>query len=301
VTGGGEEIFAISLALLSALMFAFTFVLVRIGVKSASSETALWLTLLINAVFLWGWSLLSYGWQFDQWWEWRYFVLAGLFAPLLGRLFQFMGMARLGSNITTPLTLTHPMVSVALATAFLGERLSYLGLIGAVMVIAGSVLVGSQGGQGNSGSLSSVPRRYLLLPLIASLSYGVSMVFRKIGIDIGSDAVTASAVTTSASWFFASLYIGATNGFARIRCTQKELGYFGLAGLFSSLGPVLLYVAMQHADLVVVAPLAATTPLFVLMMSYVFIRADEIFTTKVVVGTVATVAGVMLVTVYGLA
>lgn len=296
-----DEVTAIGLALLSALMFASTFIFVRIGVKTASSETALWLTLLINVVFLWGWSLLSYGWQFDQWWEWRYFVLAGLFAPLLGRLFQFMGMAKLGSNITTPLTLSHPVVTVGLALAFLGERLTYLGLVGAVLVVAGSLLVGSQGGLSSARSVPSVPRQYLVFPLIASLSYGVSMVFRKIGIDIDSDAVTASAVTTSASWLFASLYIGATNGFTRIRCTSKELGFFVLAGIFSSLGPVFLYIAMQHADLVVVAPLAATTPLFVLLMSYAFIRADEIFTTRVVMGTVATVTGVMLTSVYGLA
>jgi DME family drug/metabolite transporter len=53
--------------------------------------------------------------------------------------------------------------------------------------------------------------------------------------------------------------------------------------------------------LVVLAPVAATTPLFVLMVSYVFIRADEVFTPRVVLGTVATVAGVILVTAYGLA
>ena len=64
---------------------------------------------------------------------------------------------------------------------------------------------------------------------------------------------------------------------------------------------MLLFFAMQYADLVVVAPLASTTPLFVLLMSYIFIRADEIFTTKVVMGTIATVLGVMMVSVYGIA
>jgi uncharacterized membrane protein len=88
----------IGMALLSALMFALTFVFVRVGVKSASTTTALWLTLFVNVVFLWGWSLLVYGWQFEQWWEWRYFFLSGVFAPLLGRLFQFQGMAKLGAN-----------------------------------------------------------------------------------------------------------------------------------------------------------------------------------------------------------
>ncbi len=296
-----SELIAVTLSLTSALMFAFTFTLVRVGVKTASSETALWLTLSINVVFLWGWSLVGYGWQFGDWWQWRYFFIAGIFAPLLGRLFQFLGMAKLGSNITTPLTLTHPVVTLVLAMAFLGETLTTLGLFGALLVIIGSVVVGSQGGKNETASLRAVPKTYLLLPMVASFSYGISMVFRKVGIDIGTDAVTAAAVTTTTSWFFASLYTGVTGRFKQIRCTRKELRFFILAGIFSSLGPVLLYFSLQYADLVVVAPLASTTPLFVLLMSYIFLRADEIFTTRVVMGTIATVLGVMMVTVYGIA
>lgn len=296
-----NEFIAIALALASALMFAFTFTLVRVGVKAASSETALWLTLSVNVVFLWGWSLLAYGWQFDDWWQWRYFILAGIFAPLLGRLFQFLGMAKLGSNITTPLTLTHPVVSLILAMAFLGETLSMLGLFGAFLVISGSLLVGSQGGEQETASLSQVSKTYLILPMIASFSYGISMVFRKIGIDIGTDAVTAAAVTTTSSWFFASLYSLFSGGLKRIRCSRREFGFFVVAGIFSSFGPVLIFFALQYSDLVVVAPLASTTPLFVLIMSYIFIRADEIFTPKVLLGTLATVLGVMLVSIYGIA
>ncbi len=291
----------IGMALLSALMFALTFVFVRVGVKSASTTTALWLTLFVNVVFLWGWSLLVYGWQFEQWWEWRYFFLSGVFAPLLGRLFQFQGMAKLGANITTPLTLTHPVISVVLAILFLGEEVTWLGLLGALMVVLGSVVVGMQGGQNASRSLQSVSRVYLLLPLLASLSYGISIVFRKIGIDIGSDAVTAAAVTCTSSWLFSTLYVLATGSVGEIRCSRREFGFFVLAGIFSSLGPVLLYAALQFEGLVVIAPLAATTPLFVLLVSYLFIRADEIFTPQVFAGTFATVAGVILVTAYGLA
>jgi len=296
-----SELIAVTLSLTSALMFAFTFTLVRVGVKTASSETALWLTLSINVVFLWGWSLVGYGWQFGDWRQWQYFFIAGIFAPLLGRLFQFLGMAKLGSNITTPLTLTHPVVTLVLAIAFLGETLTTLGLFGAFLVIIGSVVVGSQRGKNETASLRAVPKTYLLLPMVASFSYGISMVFRKVGIDIGTDAVTAAAVTTTSSWFFASLYTGVRGSFKQIRCTRKEFRFFILAGIFSSLGPVLLYFSLQYADLVVVAPLASTTPLFVLLMSYIFLRADEIFTTRVVMGTIATVLGVMMVTVYGIA
>lgn len=291
----------IGLALLSALMFSLTFLLVRIGVKDASSATALWITLTVNVVLLWTWSLLINGEQFQDWWRWRYFFLSGMFAPLLGRLFQFQGMARLGANITTPLTLTHPVISVILAMLFLGERLTPLGLIGALLVVLGSVMVGAQGGQNDTRSLTTVPRRYLLLPALASLCYGISIVLRKMGIDIGTDAITAAAVTCSSSWLFATLYFLGAGSFPRMRCSSREFGYFLLAGLFSALGPVLLYAALQRESLVVIAPLAATTPLFVLLMSYLFIRADEIFTRPVLAGTFATVAGVVLVTTYGLA
>ncbi len=290
----------IGLAMLSAFMFALTFLLVRVGVKSASTTTALWVTLFVNVVFLWSWSLLVHGWQFERWWEWRYFFLSGVFAPLLGRLFQFQGMARLGANITTPLTLTHPVISVALAILFLGESVSWIGILGALMVVLGSVVVGMQSGQNATNSLKRVSRVYLLLPLMASLCYGISIVFRKVGIDIGSDAVTAAAVTCTSSWLFSTLYVLASGSVGEIRCSWREFGFFVLAGIFSSLGPVLLYAALQFERLVVIAPLAATTPLFVLLMSYLFIRADEIFTPRVITGTFATVAGVILVTAYGL-
>ncbi|MCH2557696.1 MAG: DMT family transporter [Alcanivorax sp.] len=299
--GDLHQALPIGWALLSSLMFALTFLMVRIGVKTASSTTALWVTLSINAVFLWGWSLMRDGAHFQDWWQWRYFFLSGLFAPLLGRLFQFLGMERLGANITTPLTLTHPLVSVALALIFLDEHLTALGLLGVLLVVAGSLLVGSQSGQAGARHLARLPRSYLLFPLVASLSYGVSITLRKIGIDLGTDAITAAAVTCTSSWFFASLYLLLTKGFKRIRCDRREFVYFLLAGVFSALGPVLLYAALQREPLVVIAPLASTTPLFVLLMSYLFIRTDEIFTRPVIAGTGATVLGVMLVTTHGLA
>ncbi|SDL40193.1 Uncharacterized membrane protein [Modicisalibacter muralis] len=295
------DITAIALALLSALMFAITFLLVRVGVGAASSFTALWITLSVNVVLLWSWSLWTTGWQFGDWWQWRHFVLAGMFAPLLGRLFQFQGMARLGANITTPLTLTHPVVTIVLALLFLDATATLPGLLGAGLVLLGSLVVGAQSGRDAAVGLGQASRLHLLFPLAASLSYGVSVVFRKLGIDAGTDAVTASAVTTTASWLFASLYLLASGANGDIRCSRREFGFFALAGLFSSLGPVFLYLALRHGNLIVVAPLAATTPLFVLLISCAFLRGSEIINRWVVLGTLATVLGVNIVTFFGLA
>lgn len=287
----------VALALASSLMYALMVVFVRLGARTASSATSLWVTLTVNVVMLWGWSLIVYGPQFDRWWEWRYFALSGLFAPMLGRLLQFKSMTRLGANVTTAITLTHPVVTVLLAVLFLGEHLNGMGMLGILLVVAGSVSVGS--GSGRAESKNLIRTTWLLLPVLASLCYGVAMVFRKHGLGSGTDAVTAAAVTVSSAWLFSGLYTIFSGNYRGLRCDRSELGFLVLAGISSGIGPMLAYSAMRYGDLVLVAPLAATSPLFTLILTSAFLRTEEIFSFKVVGGTFATVSGVIMVASFG--
>jgi|TARA_B110000503_G_scaffold133615_1_gene211421 DME family drug/metabolite transporter len=285
-------------SLLSAVMFAGTFILVKLGRRTVTTVSTLWITLSFNVVILWVWSLAIQPVEFSQFWEWRYFALAGLFAPLLGRLFQFIGMARLGANITTPITLTHPLVTVLIAVLILGEPVTLIKLLGGVLVLAGSVAVGSQGGTALTAVLDDRHRRYLWFPVSASMAYGISVVFRKVGIDLGTDAVTASAVTTTASWAVVTLFVTLRFKWQSIRCSSFELTYLAAAGVLSSLGPVFFYLALQNGELIVVAPLAATTPLFVLLATWILSREGELFSRVVLTGTLVTVIGVSLMTAF---
>ncbi|MCH8532636.1 MAG: DMT family transporter [Saccharospirillum sp.] len=293
-----STLLAVIWSLLSAMMFAGTFILVKMGRKTVTTLATLWLTLTVNVVLLWSWSLALHEPDFTGWWEWRYFFLAGLFAPLLGRLFQFIGMAKLGANITTPLTLTHPLITILIAILVLNEPVTAANLIGGFLVLLGSLAVGSQGASASAltAALGENSRTYLLFPLGASMAYGISVVFRKVGIDMGTDAVTASAVTTFASWSVVSLYILVRAEWASIRCDGFELRYLIGAGVLSSLGPVFFYLALQQGTLIVVAPLAATTPLFVLLATWVMFRKEELFSRMVLIGTCVTVVGVSIMT-----
>jgi uncharacterized membrane protein len=295
-----NSMLAIVWSLLSAMMFAGTFILVKLGRRSVSTLATLWITLSFNFVILWVWSLSVQAVEFSRWWEWRYFALAGLFAPLLGRLFQFIGMARLGANITTPITLTHPLVTVLIAVLILSEPVTTTKLVGGILVLIGSLAVGSQGASATALTtvLADQQRRYLWFPVGASLAYGISVVFRKVGIDLGTDAVTASAVTTTASWLVVTLFVTLRWQWQSIRCTGFELGYLAAAGVLSSLGPVFFYLALQNGELIVVAPLAATTPLFVLLATWVLSREGELFSRTVLTGTLVTVIGVGLMTAF---
>ncbi|MHA7880151.1 MAG: DMT family transporter [Saccharospirillum sp.] len=289
---------AVVWSLLSAMMFAGTFILVKMARKTVSTLATLWITLTVNVVVLWSWSLAVQQPDVSRWWDWRFFVLAGLFAPLLGRLFQFVGMASLGANITTPITLTHPLVSVLIAILVLNEPVTVTNLFGGMLVLVGSLAVGSQGASAAAltAAMGDNRRWHLLFPVGASMAYGVSVIFRKIGIDRGTDAVTASAVTTSASWVVVSVYVLLRAQWDDIRCTVYELKYLLGAGVLSSLGPVFFYLALQQGTLIVVAPLASTTPLFVLMATWILFRNEELFSRTVLMGTLVTVTGVSIMT-----
>jgi uncharacterized membrane protein len=80
----------------------------------------------------------------------------------------------------------------------------------------------------------------------------------------------------------------------KISCNRRELSYFLTAGILSSAGPVFLYIALAAGALVVVAPLAATTPLFVLAGTWMYSRQNEIFNRHILVGVSSVVLGVTL-------
>ena len=69
------------------------------------------------------------------------FVVAGVIAPGLARLALFTGIDRVGVARTYAIGATAPLVSVVLAILFLGERPSWLLLIGAGAIVVGGTLL----------------------------------------------------------------------------------------------------------------------------------------------------------------
>lgn len=289
-----ETAVPVGLALVAAMFFALSSTLVRARIRRASPIVALALSLSVNVVLLWTISLIWYDVTVD-FWAWRYFIIAGILAPVLGRFFNYSGIDKLGVNLSTPITYANPLVSVSLAIAFLGERLTGLGLLGALLVIAGGSVLGTVRGDGSV----SFKRKYLVLPVLAALFYGSSQVFRKVGIDLVNEPVLAAAVTTTTSWLLLVAYLVARRHNHRLVVGRSEAVYFALAGLCTSIAIPTLYLALQLGTVVVVTPVQNTSPLFVLALSYLFFRGEELFAPRVIGGTVSVVLGVILLSTFG--
>ncbi|ELZ80988.1 hypothetical protein C453_18665 [Haloferax elongans ATCC BAA-1513] len=288
-----EAVLPVLFALVTAFAFAVSTVLVRVGVRESSPLAALVVTMAVNVAVLWGLSLVWYDVSVDLW-SWRWFILAGIFAPALGRLANYIGIQRVGANLVSPITNMNPLVSVGLAIVLLGERLPIPGYVGVVLAVAGGVVLASVRGDG----INRVRRTDLLFPLFGALTYGTVQIFRKIGTDLVAEPTIGAAVNLTTSFVLVAGGIVATGRLETLVVPRRDALTFVAAGVVSSLGLASLYAALSLGKVTVVTPIFNASPLFVLLLTGLFVRDGELFSKRVLVGTVTIVAGVAVLTMW---
>ena len=145
------------------------------------------------------------------------------------------------------------------------------------------------------------PRRTLVtgvaFALGAAMAYGSSQVItRQI---IGDLAPPLTGTLISLFW--------GTLGFALL--SARNLGsrgdhfrrgtlFFAAGGIFSAAGVLLMFNALELGQVVVIAPVLATNPLFTLVFASVFLRGVERITPRVILGALLVVSGVMVLSVF---
>jgi len=112
----------------------------------------------------------------------------------------------------------------------------------------------------------------------------------------GMTAVFGFAVNVTAALIAYTVFLVATRQTALMRCRGRSLVYFMLAGVAENVGVFLLLEGLSLGTVSVVAPLASVSPIFVLAMSFVFLRGLDILNRRIVLGTLLIVSGVYLIT-----
>ena len=73
-----------------------------------------------------------------------WFVLVGILGPCIGRVFNFIGVARLGAARATPLVNSAPLFTTLLAVVFLHEQITLRIFLGMLSVVAGVAFLTGQ-------------------------------------------------------------------------------------------------------------------------------------------------------------
>ncbi|HEY3101501.1 MAG TPA: EamA family transporter [Methylomirabilota bacterium] len=278
-----------ALALASALCSAASTVLISRGLVRYGPYTGAWVNLVVGTTCVWIALLFAGGLGRPTATAVAFFALAGLIGTVGGRLLRFISIETVGASISAALINLSPLVASALAIAVLGERVTVPILVGTLVIVGGTTLLSA------GGRATGVRAAALVLPLMSAVCFGVVAVLRKIGLS-GMAPIPGFAVNVTAALVAYTAFLIASRQSALMRCGGRSLAYFVMAGVAENAGVFLLLLALSIGTVSVVAPLASVSPIFVLVLSFFFLRGIEMLNVRIIAGTMLIVAGVYLIT-----
>ena len=134
-----------------------------------------------------------------------------------------------------------------------------------------------------------------LFALGAAAAYGVSQIMAK---KIVGEA--SPLVGSAFGLLFGLLILSVVTAPDMVRgglARKRVYAWAALAGLASSTGVVLMFLALDRAPVVVVSPILAVNPLMAIALSQLLIRRLERLTWRLVVGAGIVVAGVAIISI----
>ncbi|HEY7651049.1 MAG TPA: EamA family transporter [Methylomirabilota bacterium] len=275
------------LALASALCSAVATILIQRGLRTSNFFAGFWINVVVGTIGLWSAVALfvpaaEYGWRAVP-----YFVLSGVVGTAAGRLFRVLAIEKVGASVTASISNLTPLIATGLAIVLLGEQVTLPILMGTLVIVAGTVLLSM------SGRYVGFHPRHLVHPILSASCFGVVQVIRKIGL-VHAGPLFGAAINMTTALGVSTTFVAATGNLDALRCNRRSLLYFVAGGIAENSGVLLLLVALGFGDVSVVIPLSGTTPLFVLLLAYVFPSGLERLNWRLIAGAVLVVIGVFL-------
>ena len=289
---------AIAFAFLSACGFASGNVLIRVGTQRVPPPTAALLTVLSSMILVVGLglvlnldeyrslSLTAMGW----------ILVMGIMGYPVARVLLITAISMVGAARAVTMSGIQPVIAFTLGVLLLGERPDLLVILGTPVIVVGLFLVVMPRRGSNSGDpVMNVKRIGYLLALAGAATFASrDVISRHVVSDLADPLVTAGlALAVGGVILTVILHRQAVRSIQSL--PRNYLLICSLAGLFQGLAVASLFQALSRAPVTVVSPIYACTPLITLVLAGIFLRRIEVIDLMLAVGTLLSVAGVILV------
>lgn len=279
-----------TIALLASISFALFAVYGWFGLRSSTPLTATIVSLAARTITLGAAVALSGGVPEYEPAAMTVFVSLGVLQSAIS-LLTFIGLQKIGTARSQPLRNSYPIWSAMIAVVIMREQASLAVLAGTLLVVAGVVLI--------SWKPEAVTPTYrawhVLYSLGAGFLAGLAFPLRRYGLMITNEPIFFSFVIAVVSLLGAIPYTWRTQSGQGLVWHRKAVWYFFVSGFCEAMGALLTLIALTGARVVIVSPIVATTPLFSLIISLIFLRGKEQVTGLTIVGTIAVVAGTIAI------
>jgi len=278
------------IALAAALSYAISTIASKRGLQHSTPITVTLVSLAVHATALWTAVFLTGGIPAAAPLAVILFIIAGTLQPII-RLFTYSGIHHIGAARGTTLRGTHPLFSTTIAILVLGERASLAVIAGTILIVLGITLISWQ----SESRSESFRWWHLAFPLGAALLAGIVHPIRRYALGISSQPLFFAALVGLVSLFWLGGYLGLSRRGERPVWNRQSLGPFLFAGVFETLGILLVITALSYGPVVLVSPIIATSPLWVLFGSLLFLRGIEKIELRTVVGALSVVSGTVAI------
>ena len=274
------------LAFITAICYASALVSARRGLKYSTPATVTLVSILMQNVLLWAAIFLTGGIHPVPLQGILLFTFVGI-TQLCVRLLAYTGVEKIGASRSAALQSISPLISAVLAIALLHETTTALIIAGTFLVVIGIVLVSWK----PEKQLPNFRRWHLLLPVGAAFLTGMNHPIRRYVLSLASEPLFFSALMGTVSFVGFLIYSVVAPQRQRLVWNRKALGPFLGTGLFETLSILCIITALSLGQVTVIAPIAASYPVWSLMEARIFLRDLEPLNWKIVLGIGSVVAG----------
>lgn len=276
-------------AIMNAISFAISGIVVRIALIKKSSPFTAFLTFASGTVLVWL-LVLILGYDLPNKTGTLFFILRGILDPGIAPFLIYVAIRKIGIIFTVPIIATYPLISTSLSVIFLKESLTLFIAIGTLLIILGVILLNYR------YTKNIVHLKSILLVVAGTILIGISVVITKFALNSSNAPVSGLAVSFTTGIIIQILIITILRRWKDLKMKWEISRLFFLSGVFVFAGFLFSFFAFSLGDVVIVAPLMSTLPLFSLLLSKIFLRKYEKVTKNAIIGTAFIVIGASILT-----
>lgn len=218
------------------------------------------------------------------------FLLAGVMGPGVSQVLFTLGVRDAGPSRASAAVGTAPLFAVVFAVVLLDETLVAAVAVGAVLIIAGGLVLA-----GERGRPSHVRTIGLVYAAAAAAVFALRDTFVRwlsVDTDVTPPLATLSTLASGALTILVVLLV------MRRPVSLRPLPAFAPAGVCFGLSYVILFEAYYTGPVSVISPLVATESLWGVALSALFLRRHELVGPRLVAGAALVVVGGVLIGVF---
>ncbi|MET0585256.1 MAG: DMT family transporter [Candidatus Binatia bacterium] len=274
------------LALICSVFYASALVSARAGMHYSTPTTVTLVSILMQNLLLWSAIFVTGGIHSVPVAGVLLFTLVGLF-QLAVRLLAYTGVEKIGASRSSALQSVSPLISAAIAITFLGEPTTLLIILGTLLVVIGIVLISWK----PERQFPDFRTWHLLLPIGAAFLTGINHPIRRYVLTMANEPLFFSALMGTVSLGGFLIYFAVSPRSQRLVWNRQAIGPFLATGVCETTSILLIITAISMGRVVIVAPIAASYPVWSLILSAIFLRDVESVNGKVIAGILSVVAG----------